>query len=410
MLYTYFDMQSAALGPMRAMTQLTKTYFNNPLFPLSQTYMGKIMAASADVIEGVIRHRGKPEWGFQAIHREDGIHPIDLARIDHRPFGDLIRFKCDLAKSPKKILLVSPMSGHFATLLRGTVKTLVEHHEVYVTDWTDASKVPASDGEFGLDEYIEYLIDYMKLLGPDLHVIAVCQPAPLVLAAVSILAANDDPAQPSTMTLMGGPIDPGAAETEVTKLADSKSLSWFKDNLTATVPLQYEGSSRRVYPGFLQLAAFISMNSMRHVDAHMQHFNNLIKGDGDSAESHKKFYDEYLSVMDVTAEFYLDTIQHIFQERSLPNGTMTWKGQLVDPSKIKKTALLTVEGELDDISAPGQTEAAHEMCSSLAKNKHKNHVEAGVGHYGIFNGRKWRESVSVVINDFIEKHHPKAKK
>ncbi|MEH6631845.1 MAG: polyhydroxyalkanoate depolymerase [Halopseudomonas aestusnigri] len=409
MLYTFFDMQRAALGPMRAMTELTKTYFNNPLFPMSQTYMGKIMAASADVVEGVIRHRGKPEWGFQAIKKDDGIHPIDLARIDHKPFADLIRFKCDLAKDPKKILLVAPMSGHFATLLRGTVQTLVQDHEVYITDWKDASKVPSEEGDFGLDEYIQYLIDYMKLLGPDLHVIAVCQPAPLVLAAVSILAANDDPSQPTTMTLMGGPVDPGAAETEVTKLADSKSLSWFKSNLTTSVPLHHEGSGRRVYPGFLQLAAFISMNSARHVNAHMQHYDNLIKGDGDSTENHNKFYDEYLSVMDVTAEFYLETIEHVFQSRSLPCGTMVWKGQKVDPSKIKKTALLTVEGELDDISAPGQTEASHKMCSSLAKNKHHNHVEKDVGHYGIFNGRKWRDNISKVINDFIDKHHPKSK-
>ena len=400
-------MQRAAMGPMRAMAQLTKTYFNNPLFPVSQTYMGKIMAASADVFEGVIRHRGKPEWGFQAIQRDDAIHPIDLARVDHKAFADLIRFKCDLATDPKKVLVVAPMSGHFATLLRGTVKTLVEKHEVYVTDWKDASKVPSSEGEFGLEEYIEYLIDYMRLLGPDLHVIAICQPAPLVLAAISVLAANDDPAQPCSMTLMGGPVDPGAAETEVTKFASSKPLSWFKDNLTTSVPLQHEGSGRRVYPGFLQLSAFLSMNSTRHINAHMDHYNDLIKGDGDSADSHKKFYDEYLSVMDVTAEFYLDTIEHIFHRRSLSNGTLTWKGQKVDPSKIKKTALLTVEGELDDISAPGQTEAAHQMCSSLAKNKHHNHVEAGVGHYGIFNGRKWRDNISLVINDFIDKHHRK---
>ncbi|MCZ4280102.1 polyhydroxyalkanoate depolymerase [Kiloniella laminariae] len=408
MLYNYFDMQNAALGPMRAMAQMTKTYFSHPMMPLSRTYLGKIMSAGADVLEGVIRHRGKPEWGFQAITDDKGTHPIDLARIDHKPFADLIRFRCDLAKNPKKVLLVSPMSGHFATLLRGTVLTLVKDHEVYVTDWADASSVPATDGTFGLDDYIQYIVDYIRLLGPDVHVIAVCQPAPLVLAAVAILAGENDPCQPSSMTLMGGPVDPGAAETEVTKLADSQSLSWFKENLTASVPMQYPGSGRRVYPGFMQLAAFISMNSFRHVDAHMQHFNNLIVGDGDSAESHTKFYDEYLSVMDVTAEFYLDTIQHVFQERSLPKGTMVWKDIPVDPSKITKTALLTVEGELDDISAPGQTEAAHGLCSSLAQGKHKNHVEKGVGHYGIFNGRKWRENIYPVINEFIEKNHNKS--
>ncbi len=406
MLYAYHEMNNAALAPVRALAKATRNMFQHPMVPLSYTSLGQAFAAGADVLDGAIRHRGKPAWGLHTTEVDGKVVKVTEKVAMHRPFGDLLHFERDTKKKHPKVLLVAPMSGHHATLLRGTVKALLPVHDVYVTDWTDARTVPLEEGRFGLEDYIAYLMDFMRFLGEDAHVIAVCQPAPLVLATVALMAEKKDPCQPLTMTLMGGPVDTTASETEVTRLAQSRPLGWFKRNMIAKVPLYYPGAAREVYPGFMQLGAFISMNAMRHVNAHVQMFQHLIEGDGDSAEAHRRFYDEYLAVMDITAEFYIETLDCVFQQHHLPNGTMRWRDQIVDPKLIKKTALMTVEGELDDISSPAQTYAAHDLCSSLPAEKRAHHLQKQVGHYGIFNGRRWREKIRPNITEFIRANDP----
>ena len=353
-----------------------------------------MISASADVFGSVVKRRGKPAWNIDA----------SLETIAERPFCRLVCFSRERGYAVPKILLVAPLSGHYATLLRGTVAALVPEHDVYVTDWVDAREVPQSAGTFDLSSYIEYVMTYLRLLGPDIHVMAVCQPAPAVLAAVALLAAAHDPAQPRSMTLMGGPVDAQLAPTAPTKLAQAYDLEWFDRELTTTLPAYYRGAGRRVYPGFMQLGAFISMNPTRHIDAHINMYNELVRGDGESAANRQRFYAEYMSVMDVTAEYYLQTIDNVFQRHTLPRGTMTWNGERVEPAAIRSTALLTVEGELDDISAPAQTYAAHALCSSLASDQRDHLLQRGVGHYGIFNGRRWRESIAPYIAAFIRKH------
>ena len=407
MLYAYHEMNNAALAPVRAFAKATRSMFQHPMVPLSYTSLGQAFAAGADVLDGAIRHRGKPAWGLHNTKIDDKVVKVTEKVVMHRAFGDLLHFERDTRKKHPKVLLVAPMSGHHATLLRGTVKALLPHHEVYVTDWTDARIVPLDEGRFGLEDYMAYVMDFIRFLGEDVHLIAVCQPAPIVLATVALMAAEQDPCQPLSMTLMGGPVDTTASETEVTRLAQSRPLDWFKRNMIAKVPMYYPGATREVYPGFMQLGAFISMNAMRHVNAHVQMFQHLIRGDGDSAEAHRRFYDEYLAVMDITAEFYLETLDCVFQQHHLPNGTMQWRGKFIDPKAIKKTALMTVEGELDDISSPAQTYAAHDLCSSLPAEKRAHHLQKQVGHYGIFNGRRWREKIRPNITEFIRANDPR---
>ena len=303
----------------------------------------------------------------------------------------------------RRVLLVAPMSGHHATLLRGTVQDMIDAGlEVFVTDWKDARIVPLLHGDFDLGSYIETIVGFLQHLGPDTHVVAVCQPAPAVVAAVALMAAANDPAQPRSMTLMGGPVDTRAAPTVVTKLAAQHPIDWFERHVVATVPAWHPGAFRRVYPGFLQLAAFISMNPDRHMEAHKRMFAHLVKGDDDSAAAHRRFYDEYLSVMDVPASYYLQTVETFFQKHDLARGVMTVRGEAVLPSAIERTALMTVEGELDDISAPGQTIAAQVMCSGIPSERRMQYLQPGVGHYGIFNGRKWRGEILPRIKGFIE--------
>lgn len=406
MLYNLHDARSQALSPVRWMAELTRMTYTNPLNPWSYTPIGRTLAAGSDVLESILRERSKPDWRIDFADVDGEKLPVQIDVVRHRPFCDLIHFRREGAekRNDPKILLVAPMSGHFATLLRGTVQALIQDHEVYVTDWIDAALVPKEDGRFGLSTYIDYLLDFMRFLAPNLSVMAVCQPAPVVLAAVSLLAQHDDPAQPKSMILMGGPVDTTAAPTVVTQLAENRPMSWFENHCVHRVPGRFPGANRKVYPGFLQLRAFISMNPARHATAHWRQFSHLIEGDGDSADAHRRFYDEYLAVMDTPADFYLDTVREIFKEHSLPRGTMTWRGEKVDPGAITRTALMTVEGELDDISAPGQTIAAHDLCSNLAPEKHLNLVQENVGHYGIFNGRRWREQIKPQIADFIRKH------
>jgi poly(3-hydroxybutyrate) depolymerase len=392
--YGLYDATYLGMTPLRWSAAAAQAVFGNPLNPLSYTLPGRMISASADVFTSVVKRRGKPAWGIDAT----------LEIVDERPFCRLVRFSRERGYAVPRILLVAPMSGHYATLLRGTVEALVAEHDVYVTDWVDARDVPQSHGSFDLESYIAYTLDYLRMLGPDIHVMAVCQPAPAVLAAVALMAADNDPAQPRTMTLMGGPIDTRFHPTAPTELSKQYKLEWFDRELTTAVPAYYAGAGRRVYPGFMQLGAFISMNVTRHIDAHIKMYNELVRGDGEPAAARRAFYDEYMSVMDVTAEYFLQTIDHVFQRHSLPNGTFTWRGRLVEPAAIRSTALLTVEGELDDISAPGQTVAAQALCSSLSPDRRDHLLQPGVGHYGIFNGRRWRESIMPRIAFFIRQH------
>lgn len=389
--YETYDATYFALAPARWSAAAAQAVFGNPFNPLAYTLTGRMIYASADIFGGVTERRGKPAWNVSVA--PDVIHV--------RPFCRLLRFAKERSDAVPRVLLVAPLSGHHATLLRGTVEALLVDHDVYVTDWIDARDVPSGCGAFDLDEYIGYVIDDLRMLGPDVHVIAVCQPAPAVLSAVALLAAAGDPAQPRSMTLMGGPVDARIAPTAPTKLAASRSLEWFERKATMTLPPYYPGAGRRVYPGFMQLGAFLAMNATRHVDAHIKIFNDLVRGDGESAQSRRAFYDEYLAVMDVTAEYYLQTVDVVFQRHAVPLGTMTWRGRRVEPAAIRATALMTVEGELDDISAPGQTYAAHRLCPAIPADRRDHLLQTGVGHYGIFNGRRWRESIMPRIAAFI---------
>ncbi len=401
MLYHLYDLQHAALTPLRLMAEATQQTFQNPFLPASYTKVGRAVAAGAELINRTTRRWGKPDFGLPTTRINGRDVAVTEQVVLEKPFGNLVNFARAIPRDDPKLLLVAPMSGHYATLLRGTVQALLPNHDVYITDWHDAKLVPLSKGRFDLEDYIDYVMDFIRHLGPNTHVMAVCQPAVPTLAAVALMAQLDDPCQPASMTLMGGPIDTAAAPTVVTQLAVDKDISWFERNVITTVPFYYPGALRQVYPGFVQLTGFMSMNLDRHVGEHMKLFRHLVRGDGESAEAHRKFYDEYLSVMDLTAEFYLQTVNQVFQERALPNGRMKWRGMTVDPSAIEKTALLTVEGELDDISAPGQTIAAHGLCSSIPEAKKHNHLQKAVGHYGIFNGRKWREDIEPRVRRFI---------
>jgi poly(3-hydroxybutyrate) depolymerase len=373
-------MQRAIFEPIAAWATLSQRVL--PIPPFSG-YFG--------LVERLTRSYPKPAWDLGA--RETVV-------VD-KPFCKLLKFESGV-RGPR-VLVFAPLSGHFATLLRETVRSLLPEHEVYVTDWVDAREVPLSQGRFSLDDYVQYAVDFMRELGPDVHVMAVCQPSVPVLAAVSAMAQVGDPKSPRTPTLMGGPIDPRKSPTQVNDLATQRPLSWFQDSLIHRVPMNHRGAGRRVYPGFLQHFAFVSMNPDRHAESHWKYFLDLCKGDLESAESHRAFYDEYNAVLDMDAEYYLDTVRIVFQEHLLPRGL--WDVQVdgktvrVDPKAIRDTALLTVEGELDDISGLGQTAAAQELCENVVRRHH--HVAQGAGHYGIFSGRRYRESIYPLIRDFI---------
>lgn len=403
-LYQLYDFGHAIVAPMRLVAETTQAMFQNPFLPASYTSFGRAVAAGAELIERTTRRFSKPGFGLSTTQINGRAVEIVEEVTKAKPFCRLLHFQRLTPHQDPRILLVAPMSGHHSTLLRGTVEALLPDHDVFITDWIDARQVALSKGKFDLDDYIAYVIDFIRLLGPNVHVIAVCQPAVPVLLAASIMAQRNDPAQPRSMTLMGGPIDTRAAKTKVTELAEKKPLRWFKNSVIVTVPLYYPGALREVYPGFVQLNGFMSMNLDRHVGEYMKLFRHLVRGDGDSAESHRKFYDEYLSVMDVTAEFYLQTVESVFQKHLLPRGEYVWRDLKVDPGAITATALLTVEGELDDISAPGQTVAAHDICTGLAPDMKQHLLQKNVGHYGIFNGRKYRELILPVIRSFIRKH------
>jgi poly(3-hydroxybutyrate) depolymerase len=406
--YHLYELNHAALAPWRVVADATRLAFQNPLNPWSETTFGRSVAAAAELFERTTRRYGKPEFGITETTVDGKTVAVGEEVVWEKPFCCLLHFARDLPEGRKpdpKLLIVAPVSGHYATLLRGTVAAMLPENDVYITDWQDARMVPLSEGRFGLDDYIDYVIEMLHRLGPQAHVMAVCQPSVPVLAAVALMAEDGDENQPASMTLMGGPIDTRLAPTEVNKLAETRGTDWFRNNVIMTVPFPHPGFMRKVYPGFLQLGGFMSLNLDRHVSAHHDFFQHLVDGDGDSADKHREFYDEYLAVMDLTAEFYLQTVETVFVRHALPNGLMTHRGRPVRPEAIRRTALMTVEGERDDISGVGQTKAAHALCTNLPYDKKQHFLAMGVGHYGVFNGSRFRSEIAPRITDFIAKHH-----
>lgn len=404
MLYTMHEFQHALLAPFATAAAATHTLFTHPQSPWSYTPIARGMAAANELLMRLVRRYEKPQWGIDSTVIDGKTVPVKIEKAVIKPFCHLLHFKRETERNDPIVLVVAPLSGHHATLLRDTVRTMLPEHEVYITDWIDARMVPVHEGHFHLDDYVEYVQEFIRFLGPDVHLVSVCQPTVPVLAAVALMAANGDKIAPRTMTMMGGPIDTRKSPTEVNNFATGRPLSWFESRVIQRVPAKYPGMGRRVYPGFLQHASFIAMNAHRHVEAHREFFNHLVTGDGESAEAHRRFYDEYNAVLDMPAEYYLETLRVAFKEHALANGTWDVRGQRVDPSAITKTALFTIEGELDDISGVGQTEAAHTLCTNIPKSRRDHFLVDGVGHYGIFSGRRYRERIYPRIRDFIRRH------
>ena len=404
-IYWLYEMGHAALNPARAAADATRLLYRNPVNPLSHTTFGKSIAAACELFERSTRRYGRPEWDIDSITVGGERVPIEIDVVWERPFCRLLHFRRFLAHPPRRpqprVLIVAPMSGHFPTLLRGTVQAFLPNHEVYITEWIDARTVPLALGPFDLDDYIDYVISVLHRLGGDTHVVAVCQPSVPVLAAVARMEADGDPHVPSSMILMGGPIDTRQNPTAVNAVAEQRGIDWFRRHVITKVPFPNPGFMRDVYPGFLQLNGFVSMNLDRHLKAHRDLFMHLIQGDGDSAQKHREFYDEYLAVMDLTAEFYLQTVETVFIRHALPKGEMRHRGIPIDPSRIKRVALMTVEGEHDDISGVGQTEAAHRLCVNIPPDRKAHYLATGVGHYGVFNGSRFRAEIAPRIADFI---------
>ena len=413
-MYWFYEMSHAALNPARIFAEATRLFYKNPVNPLAHTDFGKSIAAAAEVFERSTRRYVQPEWRIDSTLVGGERVPVEIEPVWEMPFCRLLHFRRELAHPPKKpqpkLLIVAPLSGHYATLLRGTVEAFLPGHEVYITEWVNAREVPISAGRFDLDDYIDYVIDILHTLGSDTHVIAVCQPSVPVLAAVARMEAENDPGVPRSMILMGGPIDSRSNPTKVNKLAEQRGVDWFRHHVITKVPFPNPGVMRDVYPGFLQLHGFVSMNLGRHVQAHKDLFHHLVDGDGDSAQKHREFYDEYLAVMDLPAEYYLQTVETVFVRHDLPKGEMTHRGRPVDPSNIRRVALMTVEGEHDDISGLGQTEAAHRLCSNIPPANKTHYMAPGVGHYGVFNGSRFRAEIAPRIADFIRSSEAPAEK
>jgi poly(3-hydroxybutyrate) depolymerase len=412
MFYQLYELNHAALQPARLYADAVRMFYTNPLNPFSHTPWGRSIAATAELFERTTRRYGKPQFGLTKTVVDWKSIEVSEKTVWSRPFCNLVRFERALAAERRpdpKLLIVAPMSGHYATLLRGTVEAMLPHADVHITDWIDARMVPLADGSFDLDDYIDYIVDMLHALGPDTHVMAVCQPSVPVLAAVALMEARGDPFVPSTMTLMGGPVDTRRNPTAVNLLAEEKGIDWFRDNVVMHAPWPVPGFGRQVYPGFLQLSGFMSMNLDRHIIAHREFFMHLVKHDGDGAEKHRDFYDEYLAVMDLTAEFYLQTVDTVFVRHALPKGEMKHRGVPVDPSAIRNVALFTVEGENDDISGLGQTKAAHDLCVNIPADRHAHYMQPAVGHYGVFNGSRFRSEIVPRIVDFITSYGRQAR-
>ncbi len=403
-------MQRAWLNGASAWAAIGAEMLSNPRMPMGYMGLGPMAASALEVFAHAAAPYGKPEFGIESVTVDGQERSVTEAIVMHKPFGDLLRFTREgLPEDAPKLLIVAPMSGHYATLLRGTVERMVESCEVFITDWADAKMVPTSEGDFDLDDYIDYLIEYLEHIGPQgkkggAHMMAVCQPSVPAFAATAIMNRDKHPCAPKTLTMMGGPIDTRESPTTVNDLAMERPIAWFRETVIATVPMGYRGSGRRVYPGFLQLAGFMSMNLGSHMLSHYEMFKHLTIGDDASAQATKDFYDEYRSVCDMTAEFYLQTVEEVFQRHSIPNGTFVHRGKVVDLHEIKRTAILAIEGERDDISGLGQTKAALDLADKLPAKKKRYYMAEGAGHYGIFNGSKWRERVAPVVEEFIAEH------
>ena len=408
MLYHLYELNQAALSPARAAAEVGRMLFRNPLNPASHTPFGRSAAAALELFERTTRRYRKPVWGIETISVDGREVAVRERTVMVKPFCNLVHFERDVPASRRrkdnKVLIVAPLAGHFPTLLRSTVRDMLPDHEVYITEWEDARNVPRIAGGFDLDDYIDYLMAFFRHFRGDVHVMAVCQPTVPVFAAVSLMEAANDPDVPHSMVLMAGPIDARENPTAVNDFAVSKTVSWFQRNVITQVPWPQPGMLRNVYPGFLQLTGFMGMNFGRHLSAHRDHFHNLIRGDGDSAEKHREFYDEFLAVMDLTEEFYLQTIETVFIEHRLPKGEMIHRNRRVDPSKIRRVALMMVEGEKDDITGLGQTYAAHNLCANLPEAMRAHHEQAGAGHYGVFNGTRFRTEIAPKIKDFMASH------
>jgi poly(3-hydroxybutyrate) depolymerase len=404
MLYHLYEMQRSAVAPWRVAADISQRILKSPLNPFGQLPSARAMAAGLDIFEQTTRRYGKPKFGLNTTTVKGVRATVEEDSVLRKTFCQLKYFRRSIDSDDPKLLIVAPMSGHFATLLRGTVEAMLPDHHVYITDWRDAREVPVLEGKFDLSDYVAYVTEFLEFLGPNTHVMAVCQPAVPVMAAVSLMSADKNPAVPASMTLMGGPIDTRINPTSVNEFATSRPLSWFEHNVISRVPFPHAGAFRRVYPGFLQLAGFLAMNLERHMDAHWEMFLHLVDGDDESTEATRAFYEEYMAVMDMPAEYYLETIEQVFQEYHLPRGLLKIGGRLVEPQAITRTALLTIEGERDDISAVGQTKAAHDLCTGLRADQKMHYEQKAVGHYGIFNGRKWRTFIAPKVKDFIRAH------
>jgi poly(3-hydroxybutyrate) depolymerase len=407
MLYQLHEFQRAVLNPLTRLAEAATNLYSNPFSPLAYLPQSRRIAAGFELMYRLGKQYEKPEFGIKTVRSNNREFAISEQIVVAKSFCKLLHFKKlvpeetqPLAPQPK-ILLVAPLSGHHATLLRDTARTLLQDHDVYITDWIDARMVPLSEGPFHLADYVHYCIEFIQLLGPDVHVISVCQPTVPVLAAISLMASNKDPKLPKSMTMMGGPIDSRESPTSVNDLATQKPLTWFENHVIYSVPHTYPGYLRRVYPGFLQHLGFVSMNPDRHMQSHYDFYEHLVTGDGESAEIHRQFYDEYNAVLDLPAEYYIDTIKTVFQEHALPKGKWVIDGKKVKPSDIETVALFTIEGELDDISGPGQTKAAHKLCTNIPAAKQLHFEAPECGHYGIFSGRRWREIIYPKIREFI---------
>jgi polyhydroxyalkanoate depolymerase len=399
-MYQAYQLQDDFVAPWRAWARGLGSMAGDTFWGLGRGLGSQVFAALEMLSRFQLTHT-RPDFAIEPVRVGNRDVPVTVETALDLPFGKLLRFAKDVDTAQPRVLVIAPLSGHFSTLLRGTVQTLLRDHEVYITDWTNARDVPLQAGSFGVDDYVGYVIRFLEAIGPGAHILAVCQPCVQALAAVAVMSEDRHPATPRSMTLMAGPIDPRESPTEVNEFAVAKSLSWFQNSVISRVPARYAGGGRKVYPGFLQLVAFIAMNMERHRNAHRKLYDHLARGETAEAEKIKTFYDEYFAVLDMTEEFYIETIDRVFQKAELATGQFTYRGRKVDPGLIRKTALLTVEGGRDDICALGQTAAAHDLCRSLRPHLRRHHLQANVGHYGVFNGRRWEREIYPVVRNMI---------
>jgi poly(3-hydroxybutyrate) depolymerase len=401
MIYHAYQTHADLLEPVRAMARVTANALSPSRSGLPGTRLTRHWAAACELLSRAALSHSRPDFGIRSVTSGDEEIAVTEKAAFATPFGTLLHFCKDTRAEQPRVLVVAPLSGHFATLLRGTVQTLLPENDVYITDWHNARDVGAEHGRFGLDEYTDHVIRFLEVMGPGAHVVAVCQPCVSALAAVAVMAEAGNPAQPRSLTLMAGPIDTRINPTRVNELATSKPIEWFEKNLIATVPAKFAGGGRRVYPGFVQLSAFMSMNLERHIKAHVEMYEQLAAGEHEKAKVTQDFYDEYFAVLDLSADFYLETVRTVFQEHALPLGKLQWRGRKVEPRAIRRTALLTVEGEKDDICSLGQTLAAQDLCSSVRPFMKRHHMQAGVGHYGVFSGKRWQSQIYPIVRNTI---------